>query len=400
MFRPPFCTTTVAKSNIFLDRFYKDVYNVDENTPLTISYHSERTHPELYLDYPDMKLTVDDPVKEFLRLYNNFVNELSESRITKTTEIDPAMLKISTAYPAHLTMDGNKYYMVIESKHGDYDNFNKMTSFASDTVRAKGEKIVRGRVCPSVYEFYQAIDKRTKKINKAKKGIILHFAERLCMIEKVDYNELPYNRKVHYIRESVYNIYGKSYECTTHRPMLPAMVYQLFGAKKVLDFSSGWGDRMLAALAQGIEYHGVDPNPELQASYKFIIDNVKGNARVHCMCAEDYESDEVFDLMYTSPPYFTLEVYSKHKDQSTSKNATYDEWLNNFFYRMLKNAIKHVKQGGQIAVNIINWGQYKMLDDMIKFMLDNGQIFSGFIWYRGGREQSQVSGIAVFEVVK
>ena len=50
-------------------------------------------------------------------------------------------------------------------------------------------------------------------------------------------------------------------ECSTHNPLIIKYFIRKFAARRVLDFSSGWGDRLIGALTSDIDlYVGVDPN--------------------------------------------------------------------------------------------------------------------------------------------
>ena len=51
-------------------------------------------------------------------------------------------------------------------------------------------------------------------------------------------------------------------------------MYKKYNAKKVLDFTAGWGSRMTAALAADIDYIGIDSNKSLKKGYNKIINTV------------------------------------------------------------------------------------------------------------------------------
>lgn len=361
-------------------------------------------HKELFLDYCDLVLTVDDPYELALIKFNNLV-ELAKSpefidRMIIADKPDEAILEMYTKYPLYFRRDGfDPVYMTISSEPSDYENYNIISSLFTDTVRAKGRKD-----SISVYEFYN---------DPGSKVLILYVAKLRCKKENIDYDKLPYKRKIYEVREAVYHLFGKRYECTSHRVTTPLMIYKYFNAKRVLDTSAGWGDRSIAAMAVGASYTGLDPNPDLHACYAKMkeVFNPLQNVEYIKICAEDYLTDEEYDIMYTSPPYFTMEKYSEDKNQSINRYKTYDDWKENFYFRMLNNSVKHVKDGGHVAVNIINWvnknphpkatfvANFPMIDDMIDYMISIGQIFMGFIYYNGGSYKITAVPIAVFKVV-
>ncbi len=384
---------TPIRNAYFYDKNGLAKFGLTENTPISALPEEDRDkYPELYLDhYPALKYCVENPVEDLKKYFNNFVNHLnspeSEGRLTFTDEITDPIVNAKTIHPKHFGDD--KKYVVIEAFEGDYENYNMMSALATDDIRAKGQK----NKFMSVEEYY---------LSSKNKRLILHVLIKLCEKDGADYSKLPVYKRKHYIREAVFNIYGKFFECTTHRPIIPAMIYRLFGARKVYDTSAGWGDRMLAAMASGIDYTGVDPNVLLQDGHKFLIDtiNPQQRARVITACAEMFNLADEVDGMYSSPPFFTLECYSMDKTQSINYRG-YKNWLYKFLFKMLKKCIQCVKNDGFIAINIINWRDYNILDDMITHMTNvEKQKFHGFVWYRGGREGLQVSPIATFKVVK
>ena len=70
------------------------------------------------------------------------------------------------------------------------------------------------------------------------------------------------------IREKVYLMIK---ECTQFKPSIVAAIIQKFNAKKMIDFSSGWGDRLAGAISENISYLGFDPNLNLRLGHSSII---------------------------------------------------------------------------------------------------------------------------------
>ena len=49
-------------------------------------------------------------------------------------------------------------------------------------------------------------------------------------------------------------------------------------------------------------------------------------------CAEDVDfKGQKFDLVFTSPPYYTLERYTQEDNQSWKKYKQLQDWLENFY---------------------------------------------------------------------
>lgn len=165
------------------------------------------------------------------------------------------------------------------------------------------------------------------------------------------------------MREAIWNIGYK--KCSTFKPKLEKFFIDFFKAKKILDLSSGWGDRLIGAMASDIDcYHGFDPNPCLHPNYKKIIKTLKNhqvnkNAE-YKIKKQPFEKAKLkpnfYDLMMTSPPYFTMEIYNSDpitsKTQSVSSVNSEKEWFDNFLLVWINKIKKALKKDGILALNI------------------------------------------------
>jgi tRNA G10 N-methylase Trm11 len=135
------------------------------------------------------------------------------------------------------------------------------------------------------------------------------------------------------------------------RPIVAKTLYCMLKPKKaILDFSSGWGGRCMAAMALGIPYIGFDANKKLESSYKSMIQTLDPNANVK-MTFKPSETIDFskysYDLVFTSPPYFMLEEY-----QGMPQYKQKQGFLDDFFVPVLKNVWKHLESGGHLALNM------------------------------------------------
>lgn len=154
------------------------------------------------------------------------------------------------------------------------------------------------------------------------------------------------------------------------KPHNMTALMQRFGARDVLDFSSGWGDRLIGFMAARVEnstYVGVDPNSRLHPEYARMIEFFKPqcapgvNIKMICAPFESCNLDtempnQQFDMILTSPPYFKLEIYSDESTQS-SHLSTVDEWLNGFLFPALDKAWSHLRVGGTMCININDYSK-------------------------------------------
>jgi hypothetical protein len=158
-------------------------------------------------------------------------------------------------------------------------------------------------------------------------------------------------------------IYSRVKECTNFKPSLAKHIIEFFGAKKVLDFSAGWGERMLGAMAAEVEeYLAFDPNLTLQAGHSLAL-RTHGTPQQQQNFHIRYEpfessnlSPEDFsaDLVFTSPPFFNLEVYTTQehaKGQSIQSHKGVNAWLVKFLFQALKKAWSCLSRGGHMALH-------------------------------------------------
>lgn len=135
------------------------------------------------------------------------------------------------------------------------------------------------------------------------------------------------------------------------RPAVAKYVYCLLKPKKaILDFSSGWGGRCMAAMSLGIPYIGFDANKKLEPSYKKMIKMLEPDADVK-MTFKPSETVDFskydYDLVFTSPPYFMLEEY-----EGMPKYQQNQGFLDKFFVPVVQNVWENLAVGGHLALNM------------------------------------------------
>ena len=295
-----------------------------------------------------------------LKLYNG-IARLRESPYTlKNLKVEPKF-------------EGR--YIILLNEESDYLNFNILSDMFLEDLRMRC-KLKFSPISPFdyFYENYNEVSKikpltpyeigegNSLLSNEVRKSKLL------SLNESKGVNILtPYE-----VRESLYQ---QVKECTSFRPANLIAIAQIFGSKSVLDFSSGWGDRLLGALALGIEYVGVDPNPKLHPRYQkmiqqFAVDPSKyitlvGTAQTAVFPTRNY------DLVFTSPPYFDLEEYSG-PNQSVSEvenNRTSEVvWFNNFLKIALDRSWTVLISGGYMVINI---NQYDTKQTYVELMLQH-----------------------------
>ena len=174
------------------------------------------------------------------------------------------------------------------------------------------------------------------------------------------------------------------FPATNFPPVVAKHIYQNYTEKfkkqkriVVYDPSAGWGGRLLGACAAGgdrhIHYVGTDPNKENYIDdlgitrYEYLADFYQRNVPQENHITYDiYQegSEEIhkvrrfhkykgkIDLVFTSPPYFDAEGYSKDDTQSSVKYPEYQLWVDGFLRPTLETACKYLKVGGYLIWNI------------------------------------------------
>jgi len=225
-----------------------------------------------------------------------------------------------------------------------------------------------------------------------------------------------------------------AYFATQFKPSVAKAFYDFTKSKKVLDTSSGWGDRMAGFFASNAEeYYGMDPNGDLHKNYHSMAikysewlgaenpqtetgDNwfqVEGKwktlgvdyrkkVKIYRSPAEDLPWDEIpddIDIMFSSPPYFATEKYAEgskfENDQSWSRYNSYEAWRDGFYLPVMKKAFEKLSPGGWLMVNImdpkVKGKRHKSCDDLVN---DLKEYFVGQI---GMRIMARPKSIKSFE---
>ena len=156
----------------------------------------------------------------------------------------------------------------------------------------------------------------------------------------------------------------RKYICSQFKPNVAKVLYDKLDSKSILDFSAGWGDRLAGFYGSetGEFYLGIDPRKENHPIYEeqksfyekhrtmFEVD--KKSMFVESP-AEDFEYKEnMYDTVFTSPPYFGVERYSYDDTQSWVRYKTIEEWNEKFLHKTLEKIWPSIKSGGYLLVNI------------------------------------------------
>lgn len=132
---------------------------------------------------------------------------------------------------------------------------------------------------------------------------------------------------------------------------------------KLLDFSSGYGGRMMGAMTSNMRYHytGIDPNSKtydgLVALGELLNACGQGSGyEMHKIPSEEFDPEPgSYDAAFSSPPYFNLETYSDEETQCMNRCSNVDAWFEFYVEPTLKMIHTSLSQGSLYAVNIADY---------------------------------------------
>ena len=237
------------------------------------------------------------------------------------------------------TFSNSNRYIILLNEDADYLNFNILSDMFVEDLRMRCKlKFESKSPFNYFYDNYATIA-----------DILIRLRQQIT----------PHN-----VREAIYR---EVKECTSFRPSNIVAMIQLFNAKSVLDFSSGWGDRLIGAISQDVEYIGIDPNSSLHPRYSLMIERLSTNPSKYIMIEGEAQTAVIprrnYDLIMTSPPYFDLEQYTPE----TQGNSETD-WFNNFLKIALDRSWSVLQSNGHMIINI---NQYTQQQRYIYWMIEH-----------------------------
>jgi hypothetical protein len=137
------------------------------------------------------------------------------------------------------------------------------------------------------------------------------------------------------------------------KPLTAMEIYNRFKPNSVLDFTMGWGGRLVGACALNVpNYIGIDSNINLKEPYGKMVKLLKKlgtTTNIKLMFKDALKIDYSklnYDLVLTSPPYYNMEIYEGMQEQ------TDDDWEQNFYIPLFSVTYKYLKRGGYYVLNV------------------------------------------------
>jgi hypothetical protein len=151
----------------------------------------------------------------------------------------------------------------------------------------------------------------------------------------------------------IYNLFRLYFgSINIFKPLRAMEIYNKYKPESVLDFTMGWGGRLVGACALNISHYiGIDLNRNLQKPYDDMVTTLQPLTTTNiklifddCLLVDYSKLD--YDMVFTSPPYYNIELYS-----GTNKISK-QEWDDNFYSPIFKLTYKHLKVGGYFILNV------------------------------------------------
>jgi hypothetical protein len=291
------------------------------------------------------------------------VNTMNSQMIVYSTKPDYKTYSKEEVKPLHSITNSNQdiqdYYYVIKSSWDDNLELNSLTDYFTESCRIE-----------CTFKFSQSPLKYWIK-NKQ------------YLLDELKTKQLKLNN--YNVRELMYSKGNKP--CNNFRISVCLEVLKLFKPKKWLDISAGWGDRLLSALLYTpLEiYCGIDPNPCLHPFYKEMIKTFDPKNSKKCILIKDgFETaqlpDIMFDLVFSSPPFFDLEIYSSDTANSFRKYDQQNSWFNQFLIPSLYKSINYLSPKGFLVLYMAESKNTNYIPKMIK-LIDAKMKNIGMLYY-------------------
>ena len=176
-------------------------------------------------------------------------------------------------------------------------------------------------------------------------------------------------------RRECKSVTGK--ECTLYPFPVGMKVLSMFKPRKWLDPCAGWGDRLRCAIAYGCEYLGVDTNTDMAPAYQKIIETGDPEkVQVKLGRFQSVRLTKKYDLVFTSPPFYTKEVYAHMKIWETVS-----EFMTEFMKPLLRKSYKYLEDGGHLVLYIEDKGVDSFIPLMKDYAEKVGLKYEGAFYY-------------------
>jgi len=162
------------------------------------------------------------------------------------------------------------------------------------------------------------------------------------------------------------------------KPAVAKYLYSQYGFNgKILDYSCGFGSRMLAAMSLGMEYCGFEPATKtfdnLIRFGEFLKRRIGGSFEIRKVGSEIAPFREnYFGFAFSSPPYFDFEKYSDDPGQSLIKFPKFEDWVEGYWKKTMENCYKALIPEGFFGICLSSSTLGNLFDRTFSFAKEIG----------------------------
>lgn len=149
---------------------------------------------------------------------------------------------------------------------------------------------------------------------------------------------------------------------------------------KLLDYSCGFGSRMLAAMSLGMEYSGFEPAEKTHANLlkfgTFLQKRIGGSFDIKKSGSEEAPFKEnYFGFAFSSPPYYDFEHYSKDLGQSIVKFPSMEDWHKGYWFKTMENCYRSLIDEGFFGICLSSTNLGDLFDRTFAYAKEIGFYF-------------------------
>ena len=174
---------------------------------------------------------------------------------------------------------------------------------------------------------------------------------------------------------SMLRTYSNTARVSNFRPTAARAIYAMFSVDgdTVVDFSSGYGGRLVGCLSLRRTYIGIDPCRHqiagLRRTHLELRRRSPAAVELICDAAEDVLPtlpSGFASLIFSSPPYFRHERYCSEKKQCCRRYAAYEDWVDGFLTKVVAESHRVLRPGGRFVINVADAGGMPLIRDVVR----------------------------------
>lgn len=275
----------------------------------------------------------------------NYLKHSNTKKIKK--KLDKTLNKLSKSQITHMLYNFSKEDIIKDFeklKKINCVNINPLTKYGSafvnyftaiERLNTKGKRGI---------SFFDMIKNFNKLYNEK-----YYFHNAINSVFKNKFFKFETEEKIKHLK-SFFSLYMGN--VGIFRPIIAKQMICEYKPKKMLDFTMGWGGRLVGACSENIEsYIGIDMNNKLKPLYEKMKKTLNQLSKTQITLIfkdallVDYSKLD-YDFVLTSPPYYNTEIYRYNKI------LTEKEWNETFYEPIFRVTFKYLKKNGHYCLNI------------------------------------------------